>query len=294
MKWKIEKLAVLIITMIGLMIVLTRPTLSSRKTSTEMWLMFNSTETGILTPWAPQKVTGVNEWKTTLTVKNNLDLWLEIVPGISKKGVILKKVDCLASQWQEKAFGSAGRRLLPPKGEVKYSVIYRKTGVPFYAEARFGEIGASLMITKFLATLPVFGIGQLDNPVSYLEFWDEVRELQSVEQATAALKSGKIADAAIKLSSLLNDKRQVDILRKAFGVFKIKVSKKILSNFLTISKIAKALNILGDEITLAIQSRAGAKPIRVSFELESKGADITSIGKTKSFKPVFRKSRPFK
>ena len=271
MKWKIKMLKVLLATLIGLMMISAETSsLPSEMAPAEMWLIFDSTETGILTPWAPQKVSGVSEWKTTLSVKNNLNLWLEIVPGISNKGVILKNVDCLASHWQEKSFGKAGRRLLPPKGEVNYNVTYQKVGVPFYAEARFGGIGASLMIAKFLAALPVPGIDQLDNPVTFLEFWDKIRKIESVEKAASALKSGKIADATIKLGSLLDDKKQINILRKAFSAFKIEVSKEILANLLTISKIAKALNVLGDEITFAIQSQVGAKPVRVTFEIRTR------------------------
>ncbi|MBC8427219.1 MAG: LemA family protein [Deltaproteobacteria bacterium] len=235
---------------------------------TEMYVLFDTTETGILSPSAPRKVSGIDEWPANLTVTNNLDLWLEIVPGISKKGVVLKDVECLASKWQDKTFGKAGLRLLPPKGEIGYNVIYRKAGVPFHAEARFGDFAASLTITKIVASLPVPGIGRLNDPVTFLEFWEKVRKIDSIQEAGSALKSGKIADASKKLISLLGEEKQLDLLRQAFAAFKIEVSKEALADFLTVSKISRVLNILGDQITLAIQTKAGAKPIRVSFYLE--------------------------
>jgi len=260
---------------------------------TEMYVLFDTTETGILSPSAPRKVSGIDEWPAKLTVTNNLDLWLEIVPGISKKGVVLKDVDCLASNWQEKFFGKAGLRLLPPKGEIGYNVIYSKAGVPFHAEARFGDFAATLMITKLFTALPVPGIGQLDNPVTFLEFWEKVRKMDSIQEAASALKSGKISDASKKLISLLGEEKQLELLRQAFAAFKIEVSKEAFINFLTISKISKVLNILGDQIVLAIQSKAGAKPIRVSFVLKSKKLDSSPIKKAKSFKPILHKPRPF-
>ena len=249
---------------------------------TEMYVLFDTTETGILSPSAPRKVSGIDEWPANLTVTNNLDLWLEIVPGISKKGVVLKDVECLASKWQDKTFGKAGLRLLPPEGEIEYSVIYRKAKAPFFAEARFGDFAATLMITKVLATLPVPGIGQLDDPVTFLEFWEKVRKIDSIQEAASALKSGKIADASKKLISLLSEEKQLQLLRQAFAAFKIEVSKKAFINFLTISKISKVLNILGDQITWAIQSKAGAKPVRVSFHLEASVSRTPGQEKTKS------------
>jgi len=248
---------------------------------TEMYVFFDTTETGILSPSAPRKVSGIDEWPAKLIVTNNLDLWLEIVPGISKKGVVLKDVECLASNWQEKAFGKAGLRLLPPKGKIEYNVIYRKAKVPFYAEARFGDFAASLMITKLFATLPVPGIGQLDDPVTFLEFWDKVRKIDSIKEAASALKSGKITDASKKLISLLGEENQLELLRQAFAAFKIEVSKEAFINFLTISKIFKVLNILGDQIVLAIQSKAGAKPVQVSFYLETADSRTPNKEETK-------------
>lgn len=233
--------------------------------SQAMRIIFNTTGTGIISPVAPEKVSGIGEWKTTLTVKNNLGLWLEIIPGIEKKGVILKSVDCLASEWQEKAFGATGKRLLPPDGEIKYNVIYSKPEVPFYAEARVDEDSAKLMIVEFLATLPIPNVGQLDNPVVFLEFWDKVRNITSIKEAAAQLKSGNISEASTKLISILDDKQQIDILLKAFEIYKIKVSEQILRDFLISLKIIKAFNILKDDITLAWKSQAGEKPIRVSF-----------------------------
>jgi len=232
---------------------------------TEMYVLFDTTETGILSPSAPQKVSGIDEWPAKLTVTNNLDLWLEIVPGVTKKGVVLKDVECLLSKWQEKKFKKAGLRLVAPKGEIGYNVVYSKAGVSFDAEARFGDFAASLTITKIFASLPIPGIGRLDDPVTFVEFWEKVHKIDSIEAAASALKSGKIADASKKLISLLGEEQQLALLRQAFAAFKIEVSKEAFADFLTVSKISKVLNILGDQITLAIQTKAGAKPASVSF-----------------------------
>ena len=268
MKWMIGRCMLFSVILLLLLMISAGSALPLENTAIQMSVIFDTTETGIISPWAPEKISGVEEWNVTLTVKNNLNLWLEIVPGIEKRGIILKSVECLASDWQEKAFGTAGKRLLPPKGEIKYNVTYTKADVPFYTEARFGEIPASLHIAKFLATLPVAGINQLDNPVAYLEFWDKVRDIKSIQQAASALKSGKISDAVTKLVSLLDEKNQIDMLRKAFGAFKIEIVKETLRDLLTAKKIVDSLNVLSSEITLAIQTHAGAKPISVSFVLK--------------------------
>jgi len=236
---------------------------------TEMYVLFETTETGVLSPSAPLKVSGVDKWPVKLTVTNNFDLWLEIVPGVTKRGVSLKNTDCLLNKYQKKLFGKAGLRLVAPRGEIGYDVIYTKPEVRFYAEARFGYYAAGLAITRIFAALPVPGIGRLDDPVTALELWERIRIVDSIEEATSALKLGNIVKASKKLFSLLGEETQLKLLRQAFAEFKIEVSKETLKKFLTGNKILNILTNLWSQIHFSIQTNTGANPARVSFYITS-------------------------
>jgi hypothetical protein len=242
-----------------------------------------------------------NEWSTRIGITNNLkELWLEV----KSIGQGTKSIDCVSSSFQEAIFGSPSlfsSRLLPPRDKIIYTVkFHQKVETPFDVYASFGKVSLTINILKILSKMPIkMHIGGkevsfdiLDDPVALIEMYSIGRNIKAIDDAASALLVARnIKDAAEKLSSLLNDEKQIrllkDLLKKVLKPKSFewrpldealdKVLEDSIRNFLTVKNIFELLKNLGEQIAFAIQIRGGSKDISMNFALKPSSTLLSSL-----------------
>ena len=209
-----------------------------------------------------------------LTVKNeNKDFWLEL----RYKGAELKSVKSVAKKIQQKLFKEM--RLIPPQGEVIYTVEFNHDREKFYVRASFvGEgifahaVAASLLkvigpALKMLG-LPV----DIEKPEELILFYEKYKDDESFKLSVNYFQSGinyLNSGKELKASGCFLQSTYYfsGLLWKIFRQELLKKPWKLLSA--PFKMMYNAISFLGNDIVYLIQTRGLTNTPTVIFEIRN-------------------------
>ncbi|MBT9132744.1 MAG: hypothetical protein DDT33_01273 [Firmicutes bacterium] len=180
-------------------------------------------------------------------MKNPLKLWLELTHYGAE---VEYPIDSVAEAIQQKIFGDERRRLIPPGGEVTYTVKFRHNKETFWVSAYYGEASGAMNIIELLLLITP---ETLDEPKEAFKFYMQHEE--ALHRIASYLIEGRLWRAIPATSDLIWDiivKKPWDIVKGFLGIW---------------TDIVSALTSLANKIVYAIQTEGLARIPTVMFEI---------------------------
>jgi hypothetical protein len=201
---------------------------------------------------------GVAPLTSTLTIQNNLALWLTVLPPTTV-GTASQPIPA-----SNTAGKFAGLEIAPPQGQIAYKATFNNIGDQADVTFTFGPIAAALNLVEVLAV----PLGWSITPTTVANLVTDIGDskLPSLQNAASDLESAAgIVKIAADLVSLLSDPAQVKLLGLALGkVFTTKELSNLIDNISTIGGAFSLAKIIASEASFVGQSLSGS-PIEVEF-----------------------------